>query len=102
MAKTILKFIVILFMLAVLAIGGFVGWFKYEESKYAATAVPYVKQVVPELARWNSQETKKYMSAEALTASSDEEFEKNYQLDEQIGETEKSRGAVTFKYLQVR
>ncbi len=76
MAKKILKVLVILVLLIVLGIGGMFGWMKYEQSKYAATAVPFIQKVVPEIAQWNSEVFKSYMVPEALTAMPDADLTK--------------------------
>ena len=55
-----------------------VGGFKYfsgqKEAQYVTTAVPYVKQVIPELSKWDPLVAQKYMSAKFMQKTSEEKF----------------------------
>jgi hypothetical protein len=44
--KKFLKILGFLIALAFIGIGGFWGWYKYQESTYSTTAVPYIVNVI--------------------------------------------------------
>jgi hypothetical protein len=45
-------------------------------SQYENTAVPYVKMVVPEISKWDSEIIKKYMTADSLSRITQEKMDK--------------------------
>ena len=74
--KKFMKIVGVIVLLIVLSIGGCVGWFKYQQSAYSVTAVPYIKQTLPILAHWDKEVVKSYMTPESLKATSDADLEK--------------------------
>lgn len=51
-----------------------VGWVSHERSAYAATAVPYIKVVVPELSTWDPAQAKSVMDPDVLKQLPDEKL----------------------------
>lgn len=86
--KKFLKILGIIILLIVLGIGGIIGWFKYEQYKYASTAVPFIQQVVPEIAQWNPEVLKSYMVPEALASTSDADLVKLFAWFKKLGTLE--------------
>jgi predicted P-loop ATPase/GTPase len=73
------KVLLVLGFALVVAVGVFSGIkaFKhYKSDQYAATAVPYIKRVVPEISRWNPEVTKRYMLPESLGKTPDDKIDK--------------------------
>ena len=81
----------ILIMLCVLATVGLtiVGGFKYfsaqKESQYLTTAVPYIKQVIPEISKWDPALAQSYMSADFMKKTSEENFSEIIRAMSKIG-----------------
>ena len=74
MLKKILIIIGSLSILILLMYGGYLGWFKYQESKYAPHAVPYLERITSELAKWDAEHTKKLLHPAAISAKTDEDL----------------------------
>ena len=74
--KKTLKIIAIVLLALILGIGGCIGWFKYQESSYATTAIPYIKETLPLLSTWEVSVAKTHMTQEGLQGTSEEELKK--------------------------
>lgn len=55
-------------------IGGSTLYDRYKTSKYDDQAVPYIKEVIPEISQWNPSKTKNLMAAEVAATISEEKF----------------------------
>lgn len=49
---------------------------KHQADQYKDTAVPYVKMVIPEISKWESEKIKEYMSQESLKGTAEEKIDK--------------------------
>ena len=58
----------------------------YQQSKYEKTAIPYIKEIVPLISKWNPKEIKPYFTSEALANVSDEDLEKMFKWLSKLGE----------------
>jgi hypothetical protein len=85
MAKKLLKVAGIIILLVVLGIAGLFGYVKYQQSTYALTAVPFIKEVIPKITRWDPNEIKPYLSPEALSATSDADLTKMFSWFAKLG-----------------
>ena len=70
-----IELIVTILIVAVAVVVGVKMFVHNKEAKYAATAVPYVEKVVPEISKWDAATVKKYMAEETLSKLSDEKIE---------------------------
>jgi len=74
--KKFLKIIGIIF-LCIIALFGAIATYTYLKSaEYKETAVPYIKEKIPELSLWNPEVAKKYLAPEALEITKDEDLAK--------------------------
>ena len=76
MFKKILIGVGVVVLLIVLGIGAMVGWVFHARSAYAATAVPYIKMVVPKFATWDPAQVKLYMDPAAMKGVPDDKLQK--------------------------
>lgn len=74
MVKKILIMLCGLTSLGLLIVGGFHFYSGQKEAQYLTTAVPYVKQVIPELSKWDPVVARKYMSRKFMQEISAEDF----------------------------
>lgn len=74
MIKKILITVGGLTCLGLFIVGGFKYFSDQKEAQYVTTAVPYVKQVIPELSKWDPVIVQKYMSAKFMQKTSEEKF----------------------------
>jgi len=74
--KKLLKVLGIIF-LSIIVLFGTIGIYTYmKSSEYSETAVPYIKEKIPELSTWDAAVTKKYLAPEILAKTEDEDLEK--------------------------
>jgi len=74
MKKKILIMVCGLTTLGLLIVGGFKYYSGQKEIQYVDTAVPYVKQVIPELSKWDPVVAKQYMATAFMEKTSEENF----------------------------
>lgn len=77
--KIVKNALIILGFLAAVAASIFFGlkvYNHYKAKEYAATAVPYLKRVVPEISRWDVAVIREYMPAETLARIPDDKIRK--------------------------
>ena len=74
MKKKVLIMVCGLTCLGLLIVGGFKYYSGQKEAQYLTTAVPYVKQVIPEFSKWDPVVAEKYMSEKFMQKTSDEKF----------------------------
>ena len=67
--KKVLTIVGLVIVVASVVIGGIKYQSAREAAQYEATAVPYIKMVVPELSTWDPQIIKSYMPAESLEST---------------------------------
>lgn len=70
-------------------IGGSIFYNSYQGSQYEASAVPYIKQVIPVLAEWDILQTRELMAPEALATIPEENFGKAMKLFAKLGALQK-------------
>ena len=72
--KKVLKVIGIIF-LCIIALFGAIATYTYMKSaQYEKTAVPYIKEKIPELSSWDPNVAKKYFAPEVLEITKDEDL----------------------------
>lgn len=74
MIKKILKGLGVAFLVLITLFIGLGVWAGYKSSAYEETAVPYIKQAVPEISKWDAPTMKSYMSSETFEGVSDPDF----------------------------
>lgn len=83
------KFILIISLWLLLAVSALFGgtylYRNHQAEQYAATAVPYVKQVLPTIASWNPEAIRALMAAESLATIPPERFDKAIELFAKLG-----------------
>lgn len=84
--KKLLKVLGILMVGIMFIAGAGIGWFKYEQSKYAATAIPYIQTALPRIATWDRETAKSLMSPEARQKLPDAELDKVFNWFKKLGE----------------
>ena len=84
--KKFLKIIGILGVVIVLAIGLLVALFFHEKAKYARTAVPYIQEVVPEIAaNWDPAVARHHFASWALDQAPPGDMEKIFKFLSKLG-----------------
>jgi len=66
----------VIFSVLIFLIAGIGAFTWYKSSKYEDTAVPYIKAVIPELSKWDTEITKSYMAPEVQKEITDDDFNK--------------------------
>ena len=74
--KKLLKILGVVFVCLACIVGVFAGYFYIKSAKYEKTAVPYIKEKIPELSTWDPAVSKKYMAPEVLELIKDDELNK--------------------------
>lgn len=81
------KIYLVIWAIAVIcAIGGVFYYKQYQADKYAATAVPYIKQVVPQISSWDPEVIRSLMSEDSLRNLAPGKFERIIEIFSQMGE----------------
>src|SRR5688572_363422 len=62
-----------------------IGWGLVKRRQYKKTAVPYIRQVFPEMVQWNPLGAKRHMAPQALVGTTDAEFEKLFAWFSRLG-----------------
>jgi len=70
--KKILQIIGTIFLLVVASVVGLVSYSYFKAEEYNNTAVPFIKEKIPELSSWNSEVMQKYRAPSTLEISLDE------------------------------
>jgi hypothetical protein len=70
--KKILQAIIIIFLLIVALIISLVTYSYFKAEQYNNSAVPYIKQKIPELSSWNPEVMKKYIAPDTSQKNTDE------------------------------
>jgi hypothetical protein len=70
--KKILQAIIIIFLLIVALIISLVTYSYFKAEQYNNSAVPYIKQKIPELSSWNPEVMKKYIAPDTSQKKTDE------------------------------
>lgn len=86
------RFFLLLFawVVAITAIiGGSFIYSAYQDSQYEETAVPYIREVLPQLAQWNVEKTRQLLAPEALKEIAPENLERAMRLFAQLGTLQK-------------
>jgi len=71
-------------------IGGSFIYTAYQGSQYEASAVPYIKQVIPVLSEWDAKATRELMAAETVADIPEENFAKAMNLFSKLGTLEEA------------
>ncbi len=85
MKKKILIMICVLLSVGLTITGGFKYFSIQKEAQYLATAVPYIKQVIPEISKWDPVLARSHMSAEFMQKTSAENFANIIRVMSKIG-----------------
>ena len=83
--KKIFAFLALISTVIILAIVGIKFYAAHEAAQYEATAVPYLKQVVPELSTWDVKVIKVLMAPQALVNTPDEKIIKIIEYLSKLG-----------------
>jgi len=79
-------YLVIWAIAVVCGIGGVFYYKQHQADKYAATAVPYIKQVVPQISGWDPVVIRSLMSEDSLRNLPPGKFERIIEIFSQMGE----------------
>lgn len=74
--KKVLVPLVIALVVVPSAFFGVKAFNHYKSEQYAATAIPYIRQVVPEISRWDPALIKRYLSPASRAQTPDEKIDK--------------------------
>ena len=84
--KTLLKIIAVIVAFVVVVVFSFFLLLFHERSKYAATAVPYIQKVVPEIAaQWDPEVARKYTAPKVIADAPPQGFENVMRTYSQLG-----------------
>jgi len=70
-------------------IGGSFLYSAYQGKKYEKTAVPFIKEVLPLVAQWNVEQTRKLLAPEALKDITPENLDRAMRLFARLGTLQK-------------
>lgn len=73
------------FVVIVAVIGGSFLYDRYKTSEFDDRAVPYIKEVIPEISQWNPTKTKALMASEVAADISEEKFAQAMDLFSRLG-----------------
>ena len=73
------------FVVITVVIGGSILYDQYKTSEFDDRAVPYIKEVIPEISQWNPTKTKSLMASEVAATISDEKFAQAMNLFSRLG-----------------
>ena len=74
------------FVVIVAVIGGSFLYDRYKTSEFDDRAVPYNKEVIPEISQWNPTKTKALMAPEIAATISEEKFAQTMDLFSRLGQ----------------
>ncbi|TNF49366.1 MAG: hypothetical protein EP304_04485 [Deltaproteobacteria bacterium] len=74
------------FVVIVAVIGGSFLYDRYKTSEFDDRAVPYIKEVIPEISQWNPTKTKALMASEVAADISEEKFAQAMDLFSRLGQ----------------
>jgi hypothetical protein len=74
------------FVVIIAVIGGSFLYDRYKTSEFDDRAVPYIKEVIPEISQWNPTKTKALMASEVAADISDEKFAQAMDLFSRLGQ----------------
>lgn len=74
------------FVVIVAVIGGSFLYDRYKTSEFDDRAVPYIKEVIPEISQWNPTKTKALMASEVAADISEEKFSQAMDLFSRLGQ----------------
>lgn len=86
MKKKIFIMICVLITVAITIILSFRYYSDKKEAQYATTVVPFLRQVIPELSKWDPEVARNYMSAEFMKKTSDQRFAAALKSLSKVGE----------------
>jgi len=73
------------FVVIIVVIGGSILYDRYKTSEFDDRAVPYIKEVIPEISQWNPIKTKALMASEVAATISEEKFAQAMDLFSRLG-----------------
>lgn len=73
------------FVVIVAVIGGSFLYDRYKTSEFDDRAVPYIKEVIPEISQWNPTKTKALMASEVAADISEDKFAQAMDLFSRLG-----------------
>ena len=74
------------FVVIVAVIGGSFFYDRYKTSEFDDRALPYIKEVIPEISLWNPTTTKALMASEVTATISEENFAQAMNLFSKLGQ----------------
>ena len=74
------------FVVIIAVIGGSFLYDRYKTSEFDDRAVPYIKEVIPEISQWNPTKTKALMASEVVATISEEKFAQAMDLFSRLGQ----------------
>lgn len=78
--------LLVLWLVTIIAVfAGSVMYDKYQSSKFDSIAGPYIKQIIPEISRWDPVATKQLMAPEVSATIPDETFAQAMTLFSRLG-----------------
>jgi len=89
--KKILVISCIVLSIAVSLFFGIKIYMHYQSVQYENTALPYVKMVIPEISKWDSEIIKQYMSPEVLAGISEDNLQNTVSNLSKLGSLIKMR-----------
>ena len=97
------KFFIMLILWVVGILAVFIGselYRRHQASTYGEAAVPYIKQVIPEISRWDPERTRELMVPEVVANIPEERFDRVIAYFSRLGEL-KSLAEPEFKQAHV-
>ena len=89
MKKKLLLLFAFLACVALTVVFGFRYFSSHKAAEYAPRAIPYIKQVIPELSKWEPAVARSYLAAEFLAKTSDERLKAVLDVMSKLGKLER-------------
>lgn len=89
MKKRLFGAVFTILVLGLSVVAGIKIYMNHKSSQYRGTAVPYLKKVVPEISKWDTEIIKEYMPPESLKGTSEERVSKIVESLSRLGDLKK-------------